>query len=442
MSEHIENDDCERTKSRLSKLIDDTVSIVQSRVRDVVIDDEIERKVKAVVQQLLEYTGEKDPRFRSSEILSVGSYKENTKILEPDEFDFLVVMDELSKPGVISMVKDDALPCYTYLEVQDEVVAYNWWCDENKILHQFQYLPNVTDVPESFCTTMLSAISEVAKCQNVKLSMDNTTILAVEIEEKTDRIGLTFKSIKDSFLHQAAVRSPNFILSLVVNGHHLTVDICPAIRYSNVNEVYLIDDSYYSDLAEQVIKRGTILFVNQHLGGPPHPHHRLFKITFTETENDIVQNMTKNHKHIYIFLKFFNKYFETVLYNPFPSYVLKVACIQHSLTCECSTISGCLKDIVEILDMCSKNEYIASPFLKRHQIRKLATAEVDENFLSILTDLTSDSLKIPNFSRSDVDILQSHVRNNTMSTDDLLRLILAKLGILPTESSKEDDVHL
>lgn len=114
MSEHIENDDCEKTKSRLSKLIDDTVSIVQSRVMDVVIDDEIERKVKAVVQQLLEYTAEKDPRFRSSEILSVGSYKENTKILEPDEFDFLVVMDELSKPGVISIVKDDALPCYTY----------------------------------------------------------------------------------------------------------------------------------------------------------------------------------------------------------------------------------------------------------------------------------------------------------------------------------------
>ncbi|CAG2186779.1 unnamed protein product [Mytilus edulis] len=207
-------------------------------------------------------TAEKDPRFRSSEILSVGSYKENTKILEPDEFDFLVVMDELSKPGVISIVKDDALPCYTYLEVQDEAVAYNWWCDENKILHQFQYLPNVTDVPESFCSTMLSAIS-------------------------------------------------------------------------------------------------------------------------------------------------------------------------------------CLKHIVEILDMCSKNEYIASPFLKTHLIRKLATAEVDENFLSILTDLTSDSAaKIPCFIRSDVDILQSHVRNNTMSTDDLLRLILAKLGILPTESSKEDDVHL
>ncbi|CAC5368273.1 unnamed protein product [Mytilus coruscus] len=442
MSEHMENDDCEKDKSRLSKLIDDTVSIVQSKVRDSVIDGEIERKVKAVVQQLLEYTAEKDPRFKSSEILSVGSYKEKTKILEPDEFDFLVIMDELSKPGVISIVKDDALPCYAYFEVQDEAVAYNWWCDENKILHQFQYRPNVTGVPESFCTTLLATISEVAKCQNVKLSMDNTTILAVEIEEKTDRKGLIFKSVDDTFLHQAAVRSPNFILSLVVNGHHLTVDICPAIRYNNVNEVYSIDDSYYPDLADRVIKRGTILFVNQRLGGLPNPLHRLFKITFTETENNIVQNMTKTHKHIYIFLKFFNKYFETVLYNPYPSYVLKIACIQHSLTCGRSTIAGCLKHIVEILGMCSKNEYIASPFLKTYEIRKLATAEVDENFLSILTDLTSDLAEIPCFSRSDVDKLQSYVRNNSMPTDELLSLILDKLGILPHESSKEEDVHL
>lgn len=92
--------------------------------------------------------------------------------------------------------------------------------------------------------------------------------------------------------------------------------------------------------------------------------------------------------------------------------------------------------------MCSKNEYIASPFLKTYEIRKLATAEVDENFLSILTDLTSDLAEIPCFSRSDVDKLQSYVRNNSMPTDELLSLILAKLGILPHESSKEEDVHL
>lgn len=74
-------------------------------------------------------------------------------------------------------------------------------------------------------------------------------------------------SVSDTFLHQACIQTPNFILSLVVNGHPVTVDICPAIRYNNVKEVYSMRDCDYPVLADRVLKKGTILFVNQYFDG-------------------------------------------------------------------------------------------------------------------------------------------------------------------------------
>ncbi|CAC5422773.1 unnamed protein product [Mytilus coruscus] len=407
MSQPMENDDSVKDTSKLSKLIDDTVSIVQIQVGEHAINREIEMKVKDVVKEVLLYTKKKDFRFKSSEIISVGSYKEKTKILATDEFDFLVVIDELSKPGAISIVKDDAPPGFAYIEVNDKKLTAKWWCVDKR-LRQFQYPSKFSNVPKSFSETMLASISEIAKRQNVKLYIDNNCILRVETKEKTDRTGVTFKSVGDTFLHQASIQTPNFILSLVVNGHPVTVDICPAIRYNNVKEVYSMRDCDYPELADRVFKKGSILFVNQYFDGFSSLKQGLFKITFTETEVDFVHNMTKHHKNIYMFLKLLNRHFQSLLYNPFPSYVLKIACIQHSLTCESITIAVCLKHIVEILSLYTKNNFISSPFIKTYNIQKRAILEINENILSILKDMTSDSTDITCFNRSDIDKLQSN----------------------------------
>lgn len=132
MLQHMENEYSVKDSSNLSKLIDDIVSIVHIKVQDDAINREIEMKVRAVVNEVLFYTKKKDLRFKSSEIISVGSYKEKTKIIAPDEFDFLVVIDELSKPGAISVVKDDAPPGFTYIEVNDKKMTDKWWCVDKR----------------------------------------------------------------------------------------------------------------------------------------------------------------------------------------------------------------------------------------------------------------------------------------------------------------------
>lgn len=186
MLQHMENEYSVKDSSNLSKLIDDIVSIVQIKVQDDAINREIEMKVRDVVNEVLFYTKKKDLRFKSSEIISVGSYKEKTKIIAPDEFDFLVVIDELSKPGAISVVKDDATPGFTYIEVNDKKMTAKWWCVDKR-LRQFQYPSKFSNVPKSFSATMLSSIAEISKRQNVKLYIDNNCILQVETKEKTDK---------------------------------------------------------------------------------------------------------------------------------------------------------------------------------------------------------------------------------------------------------------
>lgn len=87
---------------------------------------------------------------------------------------------------------------------------------------------------------------------------------------------------------------------------------------------------------------------------------------------------------------------------------------------------------MEILRLYTKNNFIGSPFIKAYNIQKTANLEINENILSILNDMTSDSADIPCFNRSDISILQSNVRQQKMSTDQLLQH-LVRLGILPQE---------
>lgn len=48
-----------------------------------------------IVKEILEYVKKKDHRFSAIRILHTGSYYERAKVKEPDEFDLMLVMDNL-----------------------------------------------------------------------------------------------------------------------------------------------------------------------------------------------------------------------------------------------------------------------------------------------------------------------------------------------------------
>ena len=80
---------------------------------------EIEERIVSLVQEVSNYIGREDPLFKNFVIPS-GSYFEDLKVEGPDEFDFMVCLERLSKPGVC-VVKDIPIrpvPDPGYVDVQ------------------------------------------------------------------------------------------------------------------------------------------------------------------------------------------------------------------------------------------------------------------------------------------------------------------------------------
>ena len=61
----------------------------------------IKSKIEALVQGISKKIGELSP-ILSNTVVECGSFYHNSKITAPDEFDFLLVLNELSQPGVFS----------------------------------------------------------------------------------------------------------------------------------------------------------------------------------------------------------------------------------------------------------------------------------------------------------------------------------------------------
>ena len=86
---------------------------------------EIEERIRSLVDEVSKYIGREDPLFKNFVIPS-GSWYEDLKVEGPDEFDFMLCLEQLSKPGVC-VVKDIPLrpvadPGYVDVQVASESV--------------------------------------------------------------------------------------------------------------------------------------------------------------------------------------------------------------------------------------------------------------------------------------------------------------------------------
>lgn len=90
---------------------------------------EIEETVRYLVQEIAESIAEKDPLFTNT-IIQSGSFYEDLKVEGPNEFDFMICLEELSTPGVCAIkaipfrsVQD---PGYVHVEIQDPIFRKRW----------------------------------------------------------------------------------------------------------------------------------------------------------------------------------------------------------------------------------------------------------------------------------------------------------------------------
>ena len=90
---------------------------------------EIEERITNLVDEISTYIGHKDPLFKNK-VIPTGSYFENLKAEGPDEFDFMICLDDLSKPGVCIMTDIPLQPVldpgYVHVQIDSEEVRQRW----------------------------------------------------------------------------------------------------------------------------------------------------------------------------------------------------------------------------------------------------------------------------------------------------------------------------
>ena len=118
--------------------------------------EEIEKAVRNVVDQIGQLIGEEDPLFRNR-ILTSGSFYENLKVEKPDEFDFMVCLEDLSAPGLCRIVdiprrkvKD---PGYVLVRLNDAAASERWsaYISKNKNLKSKDMLDRFCVLVERVC---------------------------------------------------------------------------------------------------------------------------------------------------------------------------------------------------------------------------------------------------------------------------------------------------
>ena len=80
--------------------------------------------IQTIMQTLLRKLGDTNPIFRISKSIPTGSFYENTKVGSPDEFDFMVVLENLSQPGSVEL-KQGCTPWYPKVKILKNTSLYN-----------------------------------------------------------------------------------------------------------------------------------------------------------------------------------------------------------------------------------------------------------------------------------------------------------------------------
>ncbi|XP_045208534.2 uncharacterized protein LOC123560404 [Mercenaria mercenaria] len=347
----------------LSCLIQDTVLSLQENVKcEKAI--KLQKAVAACINIFLAEVTKEEPMFKPAELIQVGSFAEGTKILEPDEFDFLVVIDELSKPGAVAIDNDlekiqgqTHLPHsgYVTLVVADDNLKTKWerYC-ENGLLQCFQNSIDRARFGSIFIKVIRKFYSE-----HVPVKKADAVITCSSTETDFLNCAMVMPAVNDIALNLRRVefKTPNVLIDFELDGMKIGVDLSPAIRYYSITDCFKPNDCAGVALSDAILNRESLLLVaNRNFD---------FRVTVTEAEVGYIQRIMKHeHKVIYIFLKYINYSFTTKnkKWEPYSSYMLKNICLRHDLNCqhETRTISSCFKDVLEELNACCSKLEITS----------------------------------------------------------------------------------
>ena len=307
--------------------------------------DDIRGAVKQIVEKITNIIGNIDTRLLISEVVLVGSAKEGTQIILPEEYDFLLILEVLSHQGVICVNK--ACP-----GKENRVHAI---IKDNKVKRQFQDLlqgDEIRSTQDELPFVWRTGLREIfyKATKNAIRAFVN-----VEIQKATGTLRLGYPSLR---LHGPAFTSSFQWQQRNGMNIDISVDLCPAIRLTGdfpelINLENVTSEVYYR-YAHDV---GSLLLLPCKRGFSC-SNGLCFSVNFTEAEMLLMEDLSEHHRKCYKILKYLMNakqrpawpaFMKWVDYIDEPktavfSYILKVLILNHHYDQEC-TETKCLHHV-------------------------------------------------------------------------------------------------
>ena len=264
---------------------------------------EIQEAVSEMVEHLVESIGHIDSRVRINEVIPVGSAAEGTRIILPNEFDFLLVLDAFSRPGAIRIARDcsnDEGHVHIIVQENDLLTQFEKIIENNQLVYGQE---------ESFFVTQkygLKNIFQTAAKKATSLVHFNENYNFVFHNKK---VGKTMGTLTlDHYTLGENGPAFNFSCTWHRRGDNkdmeISVDLCPVIRSNEpLYAVMKPEDTGCQKFYEYAEKCGSVMLMpckkrNSCEEG------QCFRFIFTEAELLLVKEMSFHHIKCYKILKY------------------------------------------------------------------------------------------------------------------------------------------
>ncbi|CAG2188018.1 unnamed protein product [Mytilus edulis] len=321
---------------------------------------EINSSVYEIVNRLLAKVSDHDNRFTFSEIIKLGSIAEGTKLIEPNEFDYLCVLKDFSNPDMVRCRKVCSHnPGHAHIFIEDKSLLRKWgsFMDEGQLL----------------ANKMFAEISSIANTIYMNMVKEQTKI---KVDTSFGHLHFGGFSVTDG--------GPNTVFHMywipVKEGQKLDicVDVSPAIRYFGMEDISLspvfATKSAFQNLTSVLLVPGLLhKTVNKCMD-------KCFRISCTDIEVQLVKTLSEKHISCYKILKYMISYIgldlsvSNLMYLPLSSFILKMAVILHAANCKDRLAKKkCMDDIVGVILNClmpndRPKPFMPNIFLKEHNL--------------------------------------------------------------------------
>ena len=320
---------------------------------------DIRNAVIVMVHNIAGRTGNIDQRFKIGKVIVVGSDPEGTQIVQPKDYDFHLVIEELSHEDILDISSEcpDKEGCvHTRLKKTDTALQWKQLlCDGNLV--------------------STNGTSQSTHRYGFRQEFHKALQTAVE-SLKNEQI-----QMKTGILHMKKVitkHGPAFTLSFTWQHQdrnetlEIFVDLCPVIRVIGQLDqiIKLTDADATCDVYFDYIKKvGSLMLI---------PCSRTmscksglcFRMTFTSAEILLVRDMSAHHRKCYKILKYILNGILARTATVFHSYALKTLVLNHHYKEQCTEENSIAKCVLMILMQIQDIVQESPRSLMRYDMRK------------------------------------------------------------------------